>query len=124
MLILLIVTFEYKICFSEGDLAEQAEDVTVEVTRFTRGSVVCDFKVTDISPSSATSYHIHLHHLYPLHHLLHIQVNYILKEAYIAIPFSIKPSNITNIMGQNFKFKKGVLFQVSHYQTTFDGLFQ
>ena len=51
MLILLIVTFEYKRCFSEGDLAEQAEDVTVEVTRFTRGSVVCDFKVTDISPS-------------------------------------------------------------------------
>ena len=42
-----------------------------------------------------------------------MQVNYLLKEAYIAIPFSIKPSNITNIMGQNFKFKKGVLFQVS-----------
>ena len=42
-----------------------------------------------------------------------MQVNYILKEAYIAIPFSIKPSNITSIMGQNFKFKKGVLFQVS-----------
>ena len=51
-------------------------------------------------------------------------MNYILKEAYIAIPFSIKPSNITNIMGQNFKFKKGVLFQVSHYKTTFDELFQ
>ena len=51
-------------------------------------------------------------------------MNYILKEAYIAIPFSIKPSNITNIMGQNFKFKKGVLFQVSHYETTFDGPLQ
>ena len=51
-----------------------------------------------------------------------MQVNYILKEAYIAIPFSIKPSNITNIMGQNFKFKKGVLFQVSHDDKSFDGL--
>lgn len=67
---------------SEGELAEQVEEFTVEVQRFTKGSVVCDFKV-----------------------------NYILKEAYIAIPFAIKPSNITDIMGQNFKFKKGILFQ-------------
>ena len=52
---MLNVTFEYKRDFSEGDIAEQAEDVTVEVTRFTRGSVVCDFKVTHISPSTPSS---------------------------------------------------------------------
>ena len=52
---MLNLIFKYKRRFSEGDLAEQAEDVTVEVTRFTRGSVVCDFKVKDISPSSPTS---------------------------------------------------------------------
>ena len=67
---------------NEGDLSEQVEDFTVEVQRFTRGSVVCDFKV-----------------------------NYVLKEAYVAIPFAIKPSNITDAMGKNFKFKKGILFQ-------------
>ena len=38
--------FKYTRDFSEGDIAEQAEDVTVEVKRFTRGSVVCDFKVS------------------------------------------------------------------------------
>merc|ERR1711936_731426 len=67
---------------NEGDLSEQVESFTVEVQRFTRGSVVCDFKV-----------------------------NYVLKEAYVAIPFAIKPSNITDAMGKNFKFKKGILFQ-------------
>merc|ERR1719334_2803366 len=65
----------------DGDLSEQA-DFTVSVQRFKRGSVVCDFKV-----------------------------NYILKQGYIAIPFAIKPSNITDAMGKNFKFKKGILFQ-------------
>ena len=67
---------------NEGDLSKQVEDFTVKVQRFTRGSVVCDFKV-----------------------------NYVLKEAYVAIPFAIKPSNITDAMGKNFKFKKGILFQ-------------
>eukprot|EP00092_Neocalanus_flemingeri_P035239 GFUD01038343.1.p1 GENE.GFUD01038343.1~~GFUD01038343.1.p1 ORF type:complete len:1287 (+),score=506.35 GFUD01038343.1:270-4130(+) len=66
---------------SERDLDEQAE-FSVEVKKFRKGSVVCDFKV-----------------------------NYILKEAYIAIPFAIKPSNITDAMNKNFKFKKGILFQ-------------
>merc|ERR1719393_232012 len=66
---------------SERDLDEQAE-FSVKVQKFRQGSVVCDFKV-----------------------------NYILKEAYIAIPFAIKPSNITDAMSKNFKFKKGVLFQ-------------
>ena len=45
---MLIVMIKYKRDSSEGDIAEQAEDVTVEVTRFTRGSVVCDFKVNNI----------------------------------------------------------------------------
>jgi len=67
---------------NESDLAEQVAEFTVEVQRFTRGSVVCDFKV-----------------------------NYVLKEAYVAIPFAIKPTNITDAMGKNFKFKKGILFQ-------------
>ena len=66
---------------SERDLDEQAE-FSVKVQKFRQGSVVCDFKV-----------------------------NYILKEAYIAIPFAIKPSNITDAMNKNFKFKKGILFQ-------------
>merc|ERR1712106_1079080 len=66
---------------SERDLDEQAE-FSVEVQKFRQGSVVCDFKV-----------------------------NYILKEAYVAIPFAIKPSNITDAMSKNFKFKKGILFQ-------------
>ena len=52
---MLMVMFKYKRDSSEGDIAEQAEDVTVEVTRFTRGSVVCDFKVTHVSPSSLTA---------------------------------------------------------------------
>jgi len=66
---------------SERDLDEQAE-FTVKVQKFKKGSVVCDFKV-----------------------------NYILKEAYVAIPFAIKPSNISDAMSKNFKFKKGILFQ-------------
>jgi len=66
---------------SERDLDEQAE-FSVEVQKFRKGSVVCDFKV-----------------------------NYILKEAYVAIPFAIKPSNISDAMSKNFKFKKGILFQ-------------
>ena len=38
-------------------------------------------------------------------------MNFILKEAYKVIPFAIKPSNITDAMNKNFKFKKGILFQ-------------
>jgi len=66
----------------ERDLSDQVEEFTVKVQKFRKGSVVCDFKV-----------------------------NYILKEAYIAIPFAIKPANITDSMNKNFKFKKGILFQ-------------
>ena len=62
-------------------LNEQAT-FDVRVEGFSPGSVVCNFKV-----------------------------NYVLKEAYLAIPFAIKPSNITDAMNKNFKFKKGILFQ-------------
>ena len=49
---------------------------------FREGSVVCNFKI-----------------------------RYILKESFVAVPFSIKPSNITNTLEQGFQFKKGILFQ-------------
>ena len=49
---------------------------------FRQGSVVCNFKI-----------------------------RYVLKEAFVAVPFSIKPSNITVTLGQGFQFKKGILFQ-------------
>ena len=66
---------------SEPELNEQAT-FDVRVESYRPGSVICNFKV-----------------------------NYVLKEAYLAIPFAIKPSNITSTMNKNFKFKKGILFQ-------------
>ena len=66
---------------SEKALDDQA-DFTVSVKHFKKGSVVVDFKV-----------------------------NYVIKEAYIAIPFAIKPSNISQTLGDNFQFQKGILFQ-------------
>jgi hypothetical protein len=49
---------------------------------FSKGSVVCNFKI-----------------------------RYILKEAFVAIPFQIKPSNITVTLGRGFEFKRGIIFQ-------------
>ena len=66
---------------SDPELNEQAT-FDVRVESFQPGSVVCNFKV-----------------------------NYILKEAYLAIPFAIQPSNVTDSLGNSFKFKKGILFQ-------------
>jgi len=66
---------------NEPELSEQAT-FDVRVVDFKPGSVICNFKV-----------------------------NYVLKEVYLAIPFAIKPSNITDAMNKNFKFKKGILFQ-------------
>merc|ERR1719402_693088 len=66
---------------NKSELSEQAT-FNVTIDSFRPGSVVCNFKV-----------------------------NYILKEAYLALPFAIKPSNVTDTMNKNFKFKKGVLFQ-------------
>eukprot|EP00088_Acartia_fossae_P036367 TRINITY_DN3756_c0_g1_i6.p1 TRINITY_DN3756_c0_g1~~TRINITY_DN3756_c0_g1_i6.p1 ORF type:complete len:1426 (+),score=431.11 TRINITY_DN3756_c0_g1_i6:319-4596(+) len=65
----------------EPSFAEQAV-FDVNVVSFTPGSVVCNFKV-----------------------------NYILREAYLAVPFKIKPTNITTAMNKNFKFRRGILFQ-------------
>ncbi len=66
---------------TEPGFAEQAV-FDVRVISFTPGSVVCNFKV-----------------------------NYVLREAYLAIPFAIKPTNITTAMNKNFKFRKGIIFQ-------------
>jgi len=66
---------------NDDDLSEQA-DFTVSVKNFKKGSVVVDFKV-----------------------------NYVLKEAYIAIPFTVNPANISKLLGDNFNFQKGILFQ-------------
>ena len=66
---------------TEPGFAEQAV-FDVRVVSFTPGSVVCNFKV-----------------------------NYVLREAYLAIPFAIKPTNITTAMNKNFKFRKGIIFQ-------------
>jgi hypothetical protein len=66
---------------AEPEFAEQAV-FDVRVVSFTPGSVVCNFKV-----------------------------NYVLREAYLAIPFAIKPTNITTAMNKNFKFRRGIIFQ-------------
>ncbi len=66
---------------NEPGFAEQAI-FDVRVVNFTPGSVVCNFKV-----------------------------NYVLREAYLAIPFAIKPTNITTAMNKNFKFRRGIIFQ-------------
>lgn len=47
-----------------------------------KGSVVCNFKV-----------------------------NYVLKEGYVAVPFNITNKNVTETLGDGFKFEQGVLFQ-------------
>ena len=39
------------------------------------------------------------------------KIKYILKEAFVAIPFSIKPSNISVTLNRGFQFQKGILFQ-------------
>jgi len=65
----------------EADMKDLTE-FDVTVQKFKKGSVVCDFKV-----------------------------NYILKEAYVAIPFAIKASNFSSVLSNNFKLKKGILFQ-------------
>ena len=66
---------------SDKELDDQA-DFTVAVKHFKTGRVVVDFKV-----------------------------NYVIKEAYIAIPYVIKPSNISKTLSDNFQFQKGILFQ-------------
>ena len=66
---------------SEKELDDQA-DFTVSVKHFKKGRVVVDFKV-----------------------------NYVTKEAYIAIPYVIKPSNISKTLDDNFQLQKRILFQ-------------
>ena len=66
---------------SDKELDDQAK-FTVSVEYFNRGSVVDDFKV-----------------------------KYVIKEAYIAITFEFKPSNISNLLNNSIQFQKGILFQ-------------
>ena len=39
------------------------------------------------------------------------KVNYILKEGFVAVPFTITPANVTTSLEKGFDFQQGVLFQ-------------
>ena len=54
----------------------------VLLNSFRKGSVVCNFKV-----------------------------NYVLKEGFVAIPFHVNATNVTQTLGDGFTFKQGLLFQ-------------
>ena len=49
---------------------------------YRKGSVVCNFKV-----------------------------NYVLKEGFVAVPFHVNGTNITEALGEGFEYKQGILFQ-------------
>ena len=65
----------------KNDLDRQA-DFNVKVERFKRGSVVVNFKV-----------------------------DYQLKDAVIAVPFKLRPENITETLSKDFQFQSGILFR-------------
>ena len=65
----------------KDDLNKQA-DFNVKVERFKRGSVVVNFKV-----------------------------DYQFKDAVIAVPFKLKPENITQTLAKDFQFQSGILFR-------------
>ena len=64
----------------KDELSHQA-DFTVSVERFKKGSVVVNFKV-----------------------------DYILKHAVLAVPFILKPDNITDTLAKDFQYQNGILF--------------
>ena len=66
---------------TEKDELNHQADFTVSVQRFKKGSVVVNFKV-----------------------------DYILKHAVLAIPFELKPDNITDTLAKDFQFQNGILF--------------
>ena len=39
------------------------------------------------------------------------KINYVLKEGYVAVPFTIKASNVTTALNKGFSFENGILFQ-------------
>ncbi len=39
------------------------------------------------------------------------KINYVLREGFVAVPFHINATNVTQALGEGFKYKKGVLFQ-------------
>ncbi|XP_040583140.1 uncharacterized protein [Lepeophtheirus salmonis] len=65
----------------DSDIRDKAK-FDITIVGFSPGSVICNFRI-----------------------------NYILKEAYVAIPFIIKPKNVTNALLDKFKFQRGILFQ-------------
>ena len=65
----------------KDDLKKQA-DFKVKVERFKRGSVVVNFKV-----------------------------DYELKDAVIAIPFKLKPENVSDTLSRDFQYQSGILFR-------------
>ena len=66
---------------NKDDLHKQA-DFNVKVERFKRGSVVVNFKV-----------------------------DYELKDAVVAIPFKLKPENISEGLAKDFQYQNGILFR-------------
>ena len=56
--------------------------LSINFSGFSKGSVVCNFKV-----------------------------NYVLKEGFVAIPFHVNATNVTETLGDGFNFKQGLLFQ-------------
>ena len=66
---------------TEKDELNHQADFSVSVERFKRGSVVVNFKV-----------------------------DYILKHAVLAIPFKLKPDNITDTLAKDFQYQNGILF--------------
>ncbi len=62
-------------------LTDQA-DFKITILGFRKGSVVCNFKV-----------------------------NYVLREGFVAVPFRLNGTNVTEALGEGFKYQKGVLFQ-------------
>lgn len=38
-------------------------------------------------------------------------MNYVLREGFVAVPFHVNGTNVTEALGEGFKYKKGILFQ-------------
>ena len=66
----------------EKDELERQAKFNVKVERFKRGSVVVNFKV-----------------------------DYELKNSFLAIPFKLRPENITQTLEKDFQFQNGILFR-------------
>ncbi|TRY69316.1 hypothetical protein TCAL_09878, partial [Tigriopus californicus] len=70
-----------EILLSNDELSNHV-DFKVEIIGFKKGSVICNYNI-----------------------------HYILKQGFVAVPFIIKPSNVTSVLNEGFQFKQGILFQ-------------